>query len=74
MANNRKQSRRHSQVFKLKPAVSFMRTALPAGLLFGFATSSYAEVLPNFQSANSSVSRDTSGNHATIKSPTSRPV
>ncbi|MEM7304545.1 MAG: filamentous hemagglutinin N-terminal domain-containing protein [Pseudomonadota bacterium] len=72
MASKRNKHRKQSQVFKLKPVTAFMRTALPAGIMFGLVTNSYAEVLPDFQSNNSTIARDTSGNNATINSPTAR--
>ncbi|MBL1140580.1 MAG: hypothetical protein HND53_00945 [Proteobacteria bacterium] len=57
---------------KLNPVTSFIRTSLPAGLLFGLSASGAfaAEVLPNFNSGNSTISHSNNGNHADINSPT----
>ena len=66
--------KRKSFPSRLNPVTAFIRTSLPAGLLFGLATNAYAEVLPDFQSKNSTVARDASGNHATINSPKARGI
>ncbi len=75
----RKQARQkgyagNAVVLRLNPVTAMIRASLPAGLLLGMSSTSFAEVLPDFQSSNSTIGRDASLNHATIDSPTARGI
>jgi hypothetical protein len=68
-----KQTRANHPVIQLNPVTSFIRTSLPAGILFGLSAGSVAAegVLPNFNSSNSTGSyTDSTHNHFNIDSPT----